>query len=60
MYILARGGEGGRREGEGGGDMCKGQGDAFIDNNMICNFIYYPKYTYVLEIFTHYILFIIL
>ena len=34
------GGEGGGRERErdkGGGDMCKGQGIAFIGNNMICN-----------------------
>ena len=38
-HLYTRGGEGGggRGEREGGGDMCKGQGIAFIGNNMICN-----------------------
>jgi hypothetical protein len=41
-HLYTRGGGGGGGEGRGGrerggGNMCKGQGIAFIGNNMICN-----------------------
>jgi hypothetical protein len=36
LYTREKGG-GKRGREKGGGDMCKGQGIAFIGNNMICN-----------------------